>query len=141
MNDIQVVNLELPWPPSVNNYKVVGRMVTTSNGKLYQQKKNSPETMKFYCDVHNLVLSLRLKGAFKGSDRVLGVSIGLHPPDNKRRDIDNGIKIILDSLQRAFLFEDDYYITRLFVERKDIIKNGLVVVMVYDIGAKENALA
>lgn len=60
----------------------------------------------------------------------LSLGVSLHPPDKRRRDIDNPIKILLDSLQRADVFEDDNQIARLLVEKKDIIPEGKVIVTI-----------
>lgn len=61
------------------------------------------------------------------------VVLCLHPPDKRRRDIDNGIKIILDGLQRGGLIQDDYQISRLYVQRGDIIPHGKVIVRVSEV--------
>lgn len=65
----------------------------------------------------------------------LMVSVILYPPDKRRRDIDNPIKILLDSLQRACVFEDDSQIDRLLVERGAQVKGGSckVIIMPYEL--------
>jgi crossover junction endodeoxyribonuclease RusA len=47
----------------------------------------------------------------------LRVTLHIHPPDNRKRDIDNVIKIILDSLQCARVYVDDHQVQELHVYR------------------------
>lgn len=130
-----MIELELSWPPSVNSYKKVGKLTRTKTGKLYQPKVNSPETNRFYFEVWGRILALNAKEGVKfvySSTISLEVTIDLYPPDNRRRDIDNGIKIIFDSLQRGGLIEDDFQIARLLVTRRDIIPKGKVIVRIQE---------
>lgn len=124
-----MIELELPWPPSVNHYKNIGRLVTTRSGKKYQQRVNSPETKRFYYEVWARILSL---GHVKRTEMPLQgeiyMGLYLHPPDKRKRDIDGPIKVLLDSLQRGGLIKDDYQISRLLIERMDIIDQGKVIV-------------
>lgn len=121
-----MIELELPWPPSVNHYKIMGRY-------------NTPATKTFYADVWVKVCqenaTKAVKSCFK-STIDLEVILTLHPPDKRRRDIDNGIKLILDSLQRSGLIADDYQISRLTVERRGIVKQGKVIVRIKEYAHK-----
>ena len=122
--------LELPWPPSTNHYKSVGRMVTTKSGKIYQQRVNSIETQQFFCDVYNLIRKKRLP-CFKNER--LDIEIWLHAPDNRKIDLDNRLKVLLDALQQAKLYADDNQIDKLLVVRKEIIKKGRVDIILKSI--------
>jgi|SRR5271156_4451649 len=126
-----MIELILPWPPSVNHYKRIGRTIATKNGKMYQQRVNSKETVGFYYEVW-----LKIH-AYKGIKRInmplestISMEVYLHPPDNRKRDIDNPIKVLLDSLVRGGLLKDDSQISRLLIERRDIIAQGQVVVKI-----------
>ena len=48
----------------------------------------------------------------------LSVRVELYPADNRRRDIDNPLKALLDSLTFAGVWEDDSQIVHLLVEKK-----------------------
>jgi crossover junction endodeoxyribonuclease RusA len=54
------------------------------------------------------------------------VDILVFPPDNRRRDLDNVLKAILDSLEDAKVFKDDSLIDDLRVRRMDTFKDGKI---------------
>jgi crossover junction endodeoxyribonuclease RusA len=58
------------------------------------------------------------------------VSVLAYPPDHRKRDIDNIIKPILDSLQHGGVFDDDNQVSMFSIERMNLEKNGRVVVTV-----------
>ena len=58
----------------------------------------------------------------------LKVDILVFPPDNRRRDLDNVLKAILDSLEDAKVFKDDSLIDDLRVRRMDTFKDGKIEV-------------
>lgn len=60
----------------------------------------------------------------------LSVELYFYPPDNRRRDLDNVQKCLLDSLEKGGLLSDDYQIKRLLSERLDKIKGGRVDVKI-----------
>lgn len=114
------IELVLPYPPSVNHYKKRGQTKITKTGKTYQALVNTDATKRFYYEVWMIVRSqMGLKRIPMPLDATidLEVCIDLHPPDNRRRDIDNTTKLIFDSLQRSGLIVDDNQIARLVVER------------------------
>lgn len=64
---------------------------------------------------------------------MLSIRIEYYPPDNRRRDIDNIIKPILDALQHAHLFEDDYQVQKITAIRKSkVVEGGLVLIKVLE---------
>jgi len=54
----------------------------------------------------------------------LAMFIKIYPPDKRRRDIDNVLKALLDSLEHAGVYENDSQIFRLQIEKKEPIKGG-----------------
>lgn len=128
-----MLELTIPYPPSINHYKMVGRMTTTKNGKLYQPRVNTPETQRFYYEVW---LKIRLAKAAKRIvepiETLLTVTLLVYHPDKRKRDIDNLIKPTIDSLVRGGLIVDDSQICRLLIERCGIISQGQVIVKVED---------
>lgn len=128
-----IYELTLPWPTSVNHYKKVGRIVKTKTGKLYQQRKNTDQTNKFYFDTYMLhKKGMPLEWAKFASSATISfeVSVYLYPPTSHRYDIDNQLKVLLDSLTRAKVIHDDSQITRLYVEKCNIIQHGQVKVII-----------
>lgn len=109
------LRLNLPWPPSVNSYKKIGRLTKTKTGKLYQQRVNTNETKTFYFQVWIKCKQL-LPTPYTKEDR-LSVEVVLYPPSN-RFDIDNPIKVLLDSLTRAHVWPDDRQIYKLLIIKK-----------------------
>lgn len=123
----------LPYPPSVNHYKNVGRLITTKSGKMYQQRIDSPETKRFYYEVWLKVMQEKAKEGFKSfedSTIPLSVYISLYPPDKRRRDIDNPLKLIFDSLVKAKVMADDSQIIKLYVEKRPPIQGGQIIVLI-----------
>lgn len=67
-----------------------------------------------------------------------GISVTVHFPDSRRRDLDNVIKPLLDACTYAGVWQDDHLVMRLEVERGPVQKNrGHLDVRVYEMpGAK-----
>lgn len=126
------ISITLPWPPSVNHYKKIGRIVKTSTGKLYQQRINSDKVRIYFYQVWMKVMKMGAESTKYVDDAtiMLDVSVDLYPPDKRRRDIDNGLKVLLDSLQHAGVYQDDYQIARLLVTRRSIIPHGEILVRI-----------
>ncbi len=96
-------SLALPWPPSANHYyRHVGpRVLISRDGRRYREA---------------VAEAARRSGAPMFT-RPVEVSIDLHPPDNRRRDVDNCLKCTLDSLTGAGVYEDDSLIHKLTVTK------------------------
>jgi crossover junction endodeoxyribonuclease RusA len=122
-----MIELILPYPPSVNHYKNIGRLKTTKTGKMYQERINSPETMYYYVTVMNIC---RRQGVKSFDSAILDVTLHLFMPDNRKRDIDNPCKVLLDSLVKAQVILDDSQIHKLTIERKSNFERGKVHVFI-----------
>jgi crossover junction endodeoxyribonuclease RusA len=59
----------------------------------------------------------------------VSVVVVLHPPDKRKRDLDNILKATLDALE-GYAYVDDCQISRLEVRRAEVVKGGSVVVSV-----------
>lgn len=68
-----------------------------------------------------------------------GCNITLYPPDKRRRDIDNVLKVLIDSLVSANVICDDSQITRLLVQKMSTIGEGQVLVQLYPIEDQSDA--
>lgn len=108
--------IELPWPPSVNHYwrRQGSRYFVSSEGKSYRDE------LFYRCT--------RYRGKFALKQR-LQVTIDAYPPDKRRRDLDNILKSLLDSLQYAGVYEDDSQIDWLTIKRNSC-RDGKVIVKI-----------
>lgn len=100
--------IQLPWPPSSNTYwrRNGDRYFISTKGQAYR------------LHVIKACLELGLANSFTEQDR-LRLEVVAHPPDKRRRDLDNLFKSILDSLQWAKVFPDDSQIDELSIRRSE----------------------
>ncbi len=93
-----VVELELPWPPSLNHYyrHVGSKVLISAAGRKYRQEVMS-------------ILAARNIETFDGD---IELTVDAYPPDNRRRDADNLEKCLWDSLTAGGLIKDDSNIKR-----------------------------
>ena len=119
-----IVPLELPWPPSVNNYWIHrGRGTFISDAGIM-----------FIKSVKVAIVQAKLYKPMLGK---LHVSIKLFPPDKRRRDIDNVLKSILDALTKGGLMEDDSQVKRLDVEMLESLGGCVEVYVKYYVRPEE----
>ena len=109
-----MLNIELPFPPSVNHYyrRVGPRTLISREGRAYREK---------VCSV------LRGLGITELPGR-LAMVIDAFPPDRRRRDLDNMQKSLLDSLEKGGAYKDDSQIDLLAIRRKTPVPDGGVIV-------------
>lgn len=109
---------ELPWPPSINDY--YGR---TRRGQVFIKQPGR--------DFRSRVVALVRPGVGEAITGPVKVSIHAVAPDHRRRDLDNIEKPLLDALQHAGVYANDYQIKVKFIERIGVLKGrGGVVVIV-----------
>lgn len=115
-----MIKLELPWPPSVNR---LYRATSRNSGKpgVYEIDK----AKEYKKEVFVLIKNKKLEGF--GSARV-EVDIKAYPPDRYRRDLDNILKAIIDSLEKAGVYKNDSQIDRIQIERKQVVPGGSVLI-------------
>lgn len=115
-----MIKLNLPYPPTVNTYWRnigKGRTIISRAGRIYR------------VDVQAAVL---LAGRPRASGRLrLGVLLTM--PDNRRRDIDNVLKALLDALGHAGVYDDDSQIDRITVIRGPVVPPGAAVIEIHEI--------
>ena len=107
MGETLIKELELPWPPSVNHYyrHVGSKVLISRDGREYRER---------------IVNKLKLENITTFSGPV-ELFIELYPPDNRRRDVDNSLKCLLDSFSHGGLYQDDSQIFKLTVIKRDPI--------------------
>lgn len=101
-----MLEMELPFPPSLNQYRFVshGRLVTSQKGRNYK-KAVAALYYENYCD-HDTISG------------PVEVSIDAYMPDKRRRDLDNLFKAVLDALTEIRVYEDDSQITKLSITKQ-----------------------
>lgn len=120
-----MIEIFLPYPPSVNTYWGFSgsrRFLTT------KAKDFKTVTKARFDDLGHTGL---------GKAR-LSVSMTLHAPDKRVRDIDNVVKSTLDALCQAGAFEDDGQVDVLLVKRSFPMKGGSCIVRLEEIISVES---
>lgn len=119
-----ILSLRVPYPPSVNHYwrnitiKGQARTLISEAGRNYRHA------------VEAAVVDARAT-AIVGPDWRIAVYILLKMPDRRRRDLDNALKSLLDSMTHALVWRDDSQIDLLTIERGDLEPPGEAVVEIY----------
>lgn len=113
--------LVLPFPPSVNHYwrstaqSGRSRVYLSDAGRQYRKQA---------------FLEARLQYAPRLGEAAVAVHVDAYPPDRRRRDLDNLLKGLLDSLCYAGCFADDSQVADLRIRRMPVQHQGAVVVKV-----------
>ncbi|MCX5674882.1 MAG: RusA family crossover junction endodeoxyribonuclease [Planctomycetota bacterium] len=107
---------ELPYPPSVNHYfrMVGGRMLISREGRAFRTR----------------VCSTLAAMGVRPLDGRLVVEIEIYPPDNRRRDVDNTLKSLLDALQHGHAYRDDSQIVDLHIRKCAAVDGGRTLVRI-----------
>lgn len=117
MGETITQDFELPWPPSVNHYyrHVGSRVLISRDGRLYRER------------IVNKLKSENIS-TFSGPVELF---IELYPPDNRRRDVDNSLKCLLDTFTHGGLYRDDSQIFKLTViKREPMPPDGMAYVRI-----------
>lgn len=116
-----MIELSLPWPPSVNAYwrhpsrgTLAGRHLISAKGRQYR------------AEVKVKTALIRVKPV---AGR-LGIFIAATPPDRRRRDLDNILKSLLDALVYAGVVEDDELFDDIRIVRKQPEHPGAVSLVI-----------
>ncbi len=111
-----MLEVELPYPPSINHYwRRVGRHTLISRtGRAFRAE----------------VVAILAQRRVRMLDGALEIEIELHPPDRRRRDVDNALKSLLDALQHGGAYADDSQIVRLEVTKREPMNGGRTLVRI-----------
>ena len=66
----------------------------------------------------------------KYGEQKLKITMVLQPKDRRKIDIDNRIKCVLDSLQEAGVFDDDFQVDELHVMRGQQVTGGRLLLTI-----------
>jgi crossover junction endodeoxyribonuclease RusA len=118
-----MIMLYLPYPPSGNH------MWKHAGGKHYLTK----QAMAYYSQVAYVIAQAGM--AMNLEDR-LHVEVDVYPPDKRRRDLSNVIKVLEDACTKAGLWQDDSQIDSLVIKRMAVMKGGAIGLRLEPIGAE-----
>jgi Holliday junction resolvase RusA-like endonuclease len=115
-----MIEIDLPFPPSVNHYyrRVGHRTLISREGRRFRER------------VCAILASIGV-GGLRGP---LRMEIEIYPPDRQRRDIDNLQKSLLDALQHGGLYADDSQIKKLNIEMCGCVRGGRTLVRLEELG-------
>ena len=111
-----MIQLDLPYPPSVNHYwrRVGARTLISRGGRAFRQS----------------VCSILAASDIQPCAGALEVRIDLFPPDRRRRDVDNIQKALLDALEHGGAYFDDNQIVHLDTWKHEPVPGGKAVVRI-----------
>ena len=126
-----IITLELPYPPSVNHYwKYIRsgnsiRVYIAQAGIEYRDETKSRVVdykVRNGEPFHSIFPCLRLEK--------IQIKIYAYPPDNRKRDLDNILKCLLDSLEHAYVYDDDSRIVQIYAEKMEKVEGGKIIVQI-----------
>jgi len=112
-----MVEVTLPYPPSVNHYyrRVGHRTLISREGRAFREE----------------VCAILAEAGIKPLSGSLRLQIDVHPPDRRRRDIDNVQKALLDALEHGGAYKDDSQIVKLEIEKREPRVGGKTIVRIW----------
>jgi crossover junction endodeoxyribonuclease RusA len=117
METLVMLEFELPYPPSINHYwrRVGSRTLISRKGRQFRQS----------------VIAILAAIGIEPISGPLEVDVKVFPPDNRRRDVDNVQKALLDALEHGGAYDDDSQIVRLAIEKGEPVDGGKTIVKIW----------
>lgn len=114
-----MIRLELPYPPSINHYYV-------NAGK--NKKRVKSRKVQDYFDA--AVWGIKQQKVATFGDSPVRVTVGIQPPDRRRRDMGNLDKAIMDVMEEAGVYDDDFQASDVRYIRLEPVNQGIVHVKI-----------
>jgi len=119
-----MLQIKLPWPPSVNHY-YKNAIRKTKQGKTYTARILTKRAEIFRDEVYYLTRGYEF-GLIE--DRNVRLMVHFYPPDKRKRDYDNLFKALQDALTFAAVWNDDSQVKECHWKECKIQKFGAVQV-------------
>lgn len=119
--------LKLPYPPSVNLVWRSLAFISKYSKKPMVRVVISKRGNQYFAEVAKVIMAAR-PPRFEGVK--LNVYVKVVPPDRRKRDLDNLGKVLMDSLQKCGVIDDDANIDVLTFCRAPVEKPGYVIIEV-----------
>lgn len=116
-----MIALTLPLAPTINHYYGVRR-----TGRSRYMTKDGLAYRKAIVDIVAEAGHATMEGR-------IALFVAIHPANRCRQDIDNRIKSLADALTHAGVWLDDSQIDDLHIVRREVIKGGLIKVVITEI--------
>jgi len=121
----QQFRFAMPWPPTVNHWHQpikMGKSVRVIKGSKAREYEKTAVAHLVKNGLSDLNLTAKMQ-----------VVMVLHPPSNRKYDIDNRTKGIFDSLSAAKFWVDDDQVVGLQIYKAQKVQGGKVVVIVNEL--------
>ncbi|MEO2033522.1 MAG: RusA family crossover junction endodeoxyribonuclease [Planctomycetaceae bacterium] len=114
-----MLQFELPYPPSINHYwrRVGSRTLISREGRRFRRN----------------VMAILAAMDVEPLTGPLVVEVEVFPPDNRRRDIDNVQKALLDALEHGGAYDDDSQIMKLTIQKRETVAGGRTLVKIREL--------
>ena len=111
-----MLEVELPYPPSINHYwrRVGARTLISREGRRFRRE---------------VIATLAAMGV-QPMTGPLFVRVDVYPPDRRRRDLDNVQKSLFDALEHGGAYGDDSQIVKIALEKHEPTDGGRTNVLI-----------
>lgn len=118
-----MVNLDLPWPPSANNLFPSRR---SGRGRIMSEEGRR------YVDAFAFRVRGQLRRHVMMEGRI-GYRVRFSPPDKRRRDLSNLLKILEDCLTKCSVWGDDSQVDDGHFTRGPVVEGGRVEIEIWEL--------
>lgn len=124
------ITLTLPYPPSVNKYwrhaVIKGRNATLISAEARAYHSRAKEAIERQLGKNIMPMIGHVE-----------FSAVIHPPDYIRRDLDNCLKAIQDTITHAKVWVDDSQVHKLHLAWGEVRKGGMVLVEISEMAPED----
>lgn len=116
-----LTDIQVPFPPTLNHYLTTVRIKGKTRKILSQKARTWREDARY-------TIKMNLPPGWEPIEEGVAVALMVCPPakPNRRRDIDNYVKPVLDAMKQAGVYADDSQVHWLTVFRGEPVDGGCV---------------